>query len=358
MLGRLRAVQLDTISVLARSHELVTFARLGPIGRARIDEGYWGPASATFEYWSHAACILPLEDWPAYGFQAPGCYRPGPSLAPPRGRGQELLVCPRPPPGRGPLSARELGGAKKGGPWWDWSETKIAAEWLSTSASSSAASARASSASTTSPSAPIPAELLGIELSDEDCQMRLIEAAAGALGVATAGDLAAYHGLDATAGRTMLARTALLPAKVEGWDQPAFTSRRRARGARAAHEGPRRCSSLLSTPSPGTGSGPNGSSASATASRLMCPGPSGCTATSRCRSSAATASSASWTPAAAATPLSPSMSPSKPKTPPPMSPRHWFRAAAWVDSDNIVVERVTPAERTSELCGLVAAAQS
>ena len=32
--------------------------------------------------------------------------------------------------GEGPLTANELGGAKKGGPWWDWSETKIAAEWL------------------------------------------------------------------------------------------------------------------------------------------------------------------------------------------------------------------------------------
>ena len=30
----------------------------------------------------------------------------------------------------GPLTANELGGAKKGGPWWDWSEIKIAAEWL------------------------------------------------------------------------------------------------------------------------------------------------------------------------------------------------------------------------------------
>src|ERR1035441_2629547 len=68
MLRRVRAVQLDTISVLARSHELVTFARLGPIGRARIDKEYWGPASATFEYPAHAACILPLEEWPASGF--------------------------------------------------------------------------------------------------------------------------------------------------------------------------------------------------------------------------------------------------------------------------------------------------
>ena len=30
----------------------------------------------------------------------------------------------------GPLTATQLGGAKGGGPWWDWSETKIAVEWL------------------------------------------------------------------------------------------------------------------------------------------------------------------------------------------------------------------------------------
>ncbi len=101
VLRRVRAVQLDTISVLARSHELTTFARVGPIGRARIDEGYWGPASTTFEYWSHAACILPLEDWPAYGFKRRALRRAGTSLAPPRERGQELLICPRPSLGRG-----------------------------------------------------------------------------------------------------------------------------------------------------------------------------------------------------------------------------------------------------------------
>src|ERR1700729_1508561 len=69
MMRRLGAVQLDTISVLARSHELVAYARLGAVGRARVENAYWGPKSATFEYWSHAACVLPLEDWPAYGFK-------------------------------------------------------------------------------------------------------------------------------------------------------------------------------------------------------------------------------------------------------------------------------------------------
>src|SRR6202044_1077076 len=69
MVRRLGAVQLGTISVLARSHELVAYARLGAVGRAQVEQAYWGPKSETFEYWSHAACVLPLGDWPAYAFK-------------------------------------------------------------------------------------------------------------------------------------------------------------------------------------------------------------------------------------------------------------------------------------------------
>src|SRR6201999_3735394 len=67
MLRRVSAVQLDTISVLARSHELVAYARLGPVGRAAVEQAYWGGAGV--EYWSHAACVLPVEYWPYYGFR-------------------------------------------------------------------------------------------------------------------------------------------------------------------------------------------------------------------------------------------------------------------------------------------------
>ena len=41
LLRLLGAVQLDTISVLARSQELVPFARLGPIGRDAVHSAYW-----------------------------------------------------------------------------------------------------------------------------------------------------------------------------------------------------------------------------------------------------------------------------------------------------------------------------
>ena len=53
MLRRVGAVQLDTISVLARSHELVAYARLGPVARQQIEQAYWDATKpAAFEYLS------------------------------------------------------------------------------------------------------------------------------------------------------------------------------------------------------------------------------------------------------------------------------------------------------------------
>ena len=68
MVRHLGAVQLDTISVLARSHELVPYARFGSLGRANVERAYWDDAT-TFEYWSHAACILPMGSWPLFAFR-------------------------------------------------------------------------------------------------------------------------------------------------------------------------------------------------------------------------------------------------------------------------------------------------
>ena len=62
-------MQLDTISVLARSHELVAYARLGPVGRAAVEDAYWGEPARAFEYYAHANCILPLETWPYFSFR-------------------------------------------------------------------------------------------------------------------------------------------------------------------------------------------------------------------------------------------------------------------------------------------------
>ena len=209
MVRRLGAVQLDTISVLARSHELVAYARQGAIGRAKVEEAYWGPKSATFEYWSHAACVLPLEDWPAYEFKrrtrrAKG--RRWHTLEDQDKTCGEVVARLR---AEGPLTANELGGAKKGGPWWDWSEVKIAAEWLLDIGELVCRQRRGFARVYDLAERAIPADLLQQEWSDEECAVRLVAAAGRSLGVATEADLAVYHGLPRALVRGVLGSSAL-----------------------------------------------------------------------------------------------------------------------------------------------------
>src|SRR5258707_2573407 len=125
MLGQLGAVQLDTISVLARSHELVAYARLGAVSRERIERTYWNPRRPdAFEYWSHAACVLPIEEWPYYAFRRRAFAARGRRWHQvPEKAGDEVLARLR---ADGPLNATQLGGAKNGGGRWDPSETKVA----------------------------------------------------------------------------------------------------------------------------------------------------------------------------------------------------------------------------------------
>lgn len=58
------ALQIDTIHVVARSPYLVLWSRLGDYKPAWLDELL--ADGALFEFWAHAACFLPIEDWPLY----------------------------------------------------------------------------------------------------------------------------------------------------------------------------------------------------------------------------------------------------------------------------------------------------
>ena len=194
MLRRLGAVQLDTISVLARSHELVAYARLGPIPRDRIERAYWHPRRpSAFEYWSHAACVLPIEDWPYYAFRRRAL----------RDRGKrwhqshqdtcaEVLARLR---AEGPLTATQLGGAKNGSSWWDWSDTKIAVEWLLDVGDVICVRREGWRRVYDLPDRVLPGDLLAHEPTDAECLAHLAAAAARSLGVVTRADLIEHHRL-------------------------------------------------------------------------------------------------------------------------------------------------------------------
>jgi uncharacterized protein len=195
MLCRIGAVQLDTISVLARSHELVAYARLGPVPREQIEQAYWHPTRpAAFEYWAHAACVLPLEQWPYFAFRRRAF----------RARGvrwhqshqetcEKVLARLR---AEGPLTATQLGGAKGGGPWWDWSDVKIAAEWLLDVGDVVCVRRTGWRRVYDLPERVLPGELLAADPSDAECLAYLAGVAARSLGVVSHADLVDYYKLN------------------------------------------------------------------------------------------------------------------------------------------------------------------
>ena len=195
MLRRVGAVQLDTISVLARSHELVAYARLGSVARQQIEQAYWHATKpAAFEYWAHAASVLPIEQWPYFAFRRRAL----------RARGvrwhqihqetcDKVLARLR---AEGPLTATQLGGAKAGGPWWDWSQVKIAVEWLLDTGDVICVRRTGWRRVYDLPERVLPEELLGAEPSDLECLAYLAGVTARALGVVTHADLVDYHRLN------------------------------------------------------------------------------------------------------------------------------------------------------------------
>ena len=221
VLRSLGAVQLDTISVLARSHELVPFARLGAVGRDAVHDAYWGRPFRAFEYWAHAACVLPIEDWPWFAYRRrrmwtyDGWQRESSdaTFADVRAR---LADAPE------GLTASDLGGAKKGGPWWDWSEVKVALERLLHFGEVVCVERRGWRRVYRLAAQAVPPELLDKEPEDDECRARLVAQAAAALGVATRKDLADYYRMRLDAIPAAVEAAGLVPVAVQGWEQPTW----------------------------------------------------------------------------------------------------------------------------------------
>src|SRR5438876_3661918 len=65
VLRGLRVLQLDPVNVVARSHLLVLWSRLGGFDRDDLDTLLWRERWL-FEYWAHAASLVLTEDYPIH----------------------------------------------------------------------------------------------------------------------------------------------------------------------------------------------------------------------------------------------------------------------------------------------------
>ncbi|MEU4277019.1 crosslink repair DNA glycosylase YcaQ family protein [Streptomyces tanashiensis] len=220
--GVLRAlgqVQLDTISVLARSHELIPYARLGAVGRPAVEEAYWTGAHA-FEYWSHAACVLPVEEWPHFAFRR-RAYRDRPHWGHELSAGAYAKVIDQ-LRAEGPRTATELGGAKNKGEWWDWSDAKIAVERALMYGEVVVVERRGWKRVYDLAERAIPQTLLHDDLDDAECVRRLVRQAGEALGVGTRADIADYHRIKGEQFDAVVEAAGLVPVTVAGWGKPAW----------------------------------------------------------------------------------------------------------------------------------------
>ncbi|MFI6476969.1 winged helix-turn-helix domain-containing protein [Nonomuraea sp. NPDC050663] len=221
MLRRLGAIQLDTVSVLARSHELVAYSRLGAVGRAAVERSYWDSPARSFEYWCHAACILPIEHWPLYGFRRRAFRERGARWHKVPDGVEKLLDQVR---DSGPITTSDVGGAKNGGPWWDWSDSKIGLEWLLDIGELVCTRRVGWRRVYDLAERVVPAEALAQELTDAECIVRLARIAGRSLGVATRGDLVDFlrvrNQYAALLDEALLSGAAgLVPAHVTGWPE-------------------------------------------------------------------------------------------------------------------------------------------
>ncbi|WP_243712654.1 crosslink repair DNA glycosylase YcaQ family protein [Actinomadura sp. 6K520] len=223
MLERLGAVQLDTISVLARSHELVSYARLGPVRRSAIEAAYWGRRNGTsgaFEYWAHAASVLPMDDWPLFGFRRRAYLRRGWRWHKvPEGVCDEIRARLK---ADGPLTTRELGGAKASADWWDWSDHKIGIEWLLDIGEVVCVQRVGWRRVYDLAERAVPSRLLAQDPDDDTCLTALVARAGRALGVATRADLADYYRVKQDQVDRVIDETGLVPVSVAGWSQRAW----------------------------------------------------------------------------------------------------------------------------------------
>jgi uncharacterized protein YcaQ len=245
MLDRIGLVQIDSVNVLVRAHELTPFARLGPYPRTLI-KGSSEVHRDLFEYWGHAACLMPMATQPLWrwrmeelrerwreGVNRTEEYRPGYAAA--------VLDEVR---DRGPIAASELtdGGASTG-PWWGWAEGKSVLEWLLAAGDLSVAGRRNGFERVYDlTERVVPATVLAVPTpSIEEAHRELVRIASRALGVATRADISTYFYLRADRTTRAIAELVeegeLVAVAVEGWSERAYlaTTARRPRrvGARA-----------------------------------------------------------------------------------------------------------------------------
>lgn len=143
VIDRLQVVQIDSVNVLARSHYLPFFARLGPYDPALLDRARDGAGPRArggrrlVESWAHMASLIPPGTWPYLGFRMQRAAEEAWSGSIVRDHPGVLETVREVVREQGPLTAREVDAIvehdvpRETGNWgWNWSLVKYCLEHL------------------------------------------------------------------------------------------------------------------------------------------------------------------------------------------------------------------------------------
>jgi len=127
---KMELLQIDTIHVVARSPYFVLWSRLGNYSPNWLDELH--KEGLLFEYWAHAACFIPIEQFPLFRCKMTSALSGWRNSEIWRDNNKDIIefVLTRIKE-KGPTRSSdfERKGSKNNG-WWDWKEEKIALEFL------------------------------------------------------------------------------------------------------------------------------------------------------------------------------------------------------------------------------------
>lgn len=227
VMSDLGVIQLDSVVVCVRTHYMPFYARIGPYDRDKLD-AWLNTSGEMFEYWAHAAAVLPVEDYPLWTWkmtemepwrQARAILDAHPEVI------EDVYAQVR---DHGPLTVTELDAPKqRNEPWWGYGPGKVALEVLF-------AQGRVSALRTGNfvrlydlPERMIPADIMAApSVAKEDAHRELLRRAVRHLGIGTANDIIDYYRLNLPTARPILAAMAadgeMEEVEVPGWQGPVY----------------------------------------------------------------------------------------------------------------------------------------
>jgi uncharacterized protein YcaQ len=230
VLDHLGLLQIDSVNVLVRSHYLPVFSRLGPYPTELLDRMSWGRRAELFEYWGHAASLIPLRLQPHLRWRMERSeQRDSEWSRAVRKRADVLEKVRALVTERGPVGAGATGEVRpnRPGSMWNWHDGKLALEYLFVVGEVMTAARPHFERLYDLTERVLPPEIAAIPTPPvAEAQRELVRVSARALGVGTLRDIHDYFRLRADETRRRVAELVesgeLLPVTVEGWKDPAW----------------------------------------------------------------------------------------------------------------------------------------